>query len=319
VVNTDGSPEAPDEEGAVAEAAPVAERKGDERMGYVYLAIFGVIGVSLIAAVENLRPFHTPLERALIIGESTREDWTRFEAAGGVHSRESSSFYGHRPFAATVLYDDSTGKARSFELRFSAMLSTPNAIRESLEEYCGSSGWRTEPNVMTVKGNGRECIVGYIGDDIYAAVLAPSPSRPPTPQRSIQADPPPRAVQPPRPVSPQQPSLPRAAEIARPSIPVTSIGGGASATETGRDRVEPIVPVHRLPQGWLFATINDPDGFTNVRSSPNGSASILGRVLEGQQFKVEPSTGDWWKVEVEGVGEGYMHRSRIELDRSGNN
>lgn len=96
------------------------------------------------------------------------------------------------------------------------------------------------------------------------------------------------------------------AVVAKPSVQ------GSSATSSASGASD-------ASSGWRVATISDPDGFTNVRSSPNGSAQIIGRVVEGQRFKVEPSTGDWWKVEVEGVGEGYMHRSRIELDRSGNN
>lgn len=60
------------------------------------------------------------------------------------------------------------------------------------------------------------------------------------------------------------------------------------------------------------AVIEDPDGFTNVRTQPNGRSAVVGRVEAGTVFETHAQSGDWWRVKVNGRA-GYMHQSRIVM------
>ncbi len=58
--------------------------------------------------------------------------------------------------------------------------------------------------------------------------------------------------------------------------------------------------------------INDPDGYTNVRTEPSGKSRITAIILEGQAFKYYPdSNSDWYTVEFK-FRTGYIHKSRIK-------
>ena len=67
----------------------------------------------------------------------------------------------------------------------------------------------------------------------------------------------------------------------------------------------------------VTATINDPDGYTNIRSGPGKNFDISGKVLEGEEFLVKTGSGDWWEVQTSGGTTGYMHKSRVVI--GGNN
>lgn len=64
------------------------------------------------------------------------------------------------------------------------------------------------------------------------------------------------------------------------------------------------------------AVIDDPDGFTNLRSQASGNSAIIGRVDAGSTFQTHAQSGDWWRVKVNGRV-GYMHRSRIVMLQPG--
>lgn len=69
------------------------------------------------------------------------------------------------------------------------------------------------------------------------------------------------------------------------------------------------------PMGGDFsyeAVIEDPDGFTNVRSQANGRGAIVGRVEAGTPFQTHAQSSDWWRVKVDGRV-GFMHQSRIVM------
>jgi hypothetical protein len=61
------------------------------------------------------------------------------------------------------------------------------------------------------------------------------------------------------------------------------------------------------------ATIDDPDGFTNVRGGPSADAFVVGRVNRGEVFATYRQDGDWWQVRTASGTIGYMARSRIRL------
>jgi hypothetical protein len=61
----------------------------------------------------------------------------------------------------------------------------------------------------------------------------------------------------------------------------------------------------------LDAVIEDPDGYTNVRSGPSAQAPIVGRVEQGEVFQTFRQPGVWWRVRTAAGTVGFMHRSRI--------
>jgi hypothetical protein len=62
-----------------------------------------------------------------------------------------------------------------------------------------------------------------------------------------------------------------------------------------------------------LARINDPDGYTNVRSGKGTDFEIVAQFKDGEYFHCEPSTDDWWLVQIFSDQYGYIHRSRITL------
>ena len=66
-----------------------------------------------------------------------------------------------------------------------------------------------------------------------------------------------------------------------------------------------------------FGIINDPDGYTNVRSGKGSQNSIIGKIYHGEVFWLsskEDRKDNWWYIVCdcrEGFLEGYMHKSRI--------
>ncbi|HEX6371850.1 MAG TPA: SH3 domain-containing protein [Longimicrobium sp.] len=61
------------------------------------------------------------------------------------------------------------------------------------------------------------------------------------------------------------------------------------------------------------ATINDPDGYTNLRAAPTTAAVVLAVINEGEEFSAYPSENDWWRARTAAGQTGYVHRSRIRL------
>jgi len=63
----------------------------------------------------------------------------------------------------------------------------------------------------------------------------------------------------------------------------------------------------------LRAVIEDPDGYTNVRSLPNINGEIITVVKEGEIFYTHIQEGDWWLVKTKDGKIGYIHSSRIKI------
>lgn len=93
---------------------------------------------------------------------------------------------------------------------------------------------------------------------------------------------------------------------------VTTDGPGsgqavASGTATDGEQVGPAEAF------VLAAVINDPDGFTNIRSGPSAQSDIVGKVLEGEKFLTYRQDGSWWRVRTGDGTTGYMARRLIRV------
>lgn len=67
----------------------------------------------------------------------------------------------------------------------------------------------------------------------------------------------------------------------------------------------------------LAATIDDPDGYTNVRAGPGVTQAIVRRINRGEAFLTFDQNGSWWEVQTADGTTGYVSRSRIRLLRDG--
>ena len=67
----------------------------------------------------------------------------------------------------------------------------------------------------------------------------------------------------------------------------------------------------------LAAVIEDPDGFTNIRSGASTKAAIVGKVLEGEKFLTYKQPGQWWRVRKADGTTGFMFRKYIRLVEGG--
>ena len=63
----------------------------------------------------------------------------------------------------------------------------------------------------------------------------------------------------------------------------------------------------------IIAVIDDPDGFTNVRSGRSASSPVVAKVTRHEQFFTYKQKGDWWEVRTRDGITGYMHASRIRV------
>jgi hypothetical protein len=63
----------------------------------------------------------------------------------------------------------------------------------------------------------------------------------------------------------------------------------------------------------LKGQIDDPDGFTSVRSLPSSNGQVIDVVYEGELFRTYYQTGNWWQIKTNKNKIGYMHNSRIKL------
>jgi|GEM_PF-4832430 len=61
------------------------------------------------------------------------------------------------------------------------------------------------------------------------------------------------------------------------------------------------------------AVIDDPDGYTNVRSGRSSSSPIVAVVRAGEVFSTSPQAGNWWQVKTASGQVGFMYRSKIRL------
>ncbi|MFU7527352.1 YARHG domain-containing protein [Qipengyuania sp. ASV99] len=86
--------------------------------------------------------------------------------------------------------------------------------------------------------------------------------------------------------------------------------GETAATGSSNEPVPSPVPDRRE---WLFATVEDADGFSNVRARPTTRSPIVGTVREGESFSTWRQDGSWWQVELSDGSRGFIYRRLIRL------
>lgn len=89
----------------------------------------------------------------------------------------------------------------------------------------------------------------------------------------------------------------------------------ASAASAAGDAEAPAAPATdgRTEAFTLAAVIDDPEGFTNIRSERSAKSEILGKVLDGETFLTYRQPGAWWRVRKADGTTGFMFRKYIRL------
>lgn len=104
---------------------------------------------------------------------------------------------------------------------------------------------------------------------------------------------------------------PTAPDVA--GVATTNSEAAAPSTGTPTDNVAE-APAEAFT---LAAVIDDPDGFTNIRSGRSTKAAIIGKVLEGEKFLTYKQPGSWWRVRKADGTTGFMFRKYIQLVEGG--
>ncbi len=104
----------------------------------------------------------------------------------------------------------------------------------------------------------------------------------------------------------------------------SSIGGKKGETpDDGKDASEPPAPPPEaqrpeIPADWILATVDDPDGHSNVRARPSASSDIVSKVQVGETFRARREPGKWWPVELSDGTKGFIAKRLIRVKGSGN-
>lgn len=67
-----------------------------------------------------------------------------------------------------------------------------------------------------------------------------------------------------------------------------------------------------LAQQRYIGQINDPDGYTNIRKSPNSKAEIIGKLPKNEYFFYTENPSGWYEVSTQRKVQGFVHKSRIQ-------
>lgn len=81
------------------------------------------------------------------------------------------------------------------------------------------------------------------------------------------------------------------------------------------EKVEPekIEKDKKLSNDDLIGLINDPDGYTNIRSNPNSKSGVIGKIFKGDYFHYKENiNSNWYPITNQTGLKGYIHKSRIE-------
>jgi len=107
--------------------------------------------------------------------------------------------------------------------------------------------------------------------------------------------------------------------ILREDIPSALEGGRTCRLDVAKsfyDKICGAPEVQGAVQDTTFtrdALIDDPDGWTNVRSGPGTQYQAFTRVVEDEVFRTFVQRDPWWQVQLSDGRVGFVHGSRIRL------
>lgn len=78
---------------------------------------------------------------------------------------------------------------------------------------------------------------------------------------------------------------------------------------------EVLVAEAKALPNYPIGVINDPDGYTNVRSGPGKNYSVITKIYKGEYFIIKSTDGEWWSAIAPNGKEGYIHKSRVKIVR----
>ncbi|MDR7060103.1 MULTISPECIES: TIR domain-containing protein [unclassified Sphingopyxis] len=94
------------------------------------------------------------------------------------------------------------------------------------------------------------------------------------------------------------------------TVVATSTGANAAPAPADEAKAAPSEPAEAFT---LAAVIDDPEGFTNIRSGQSAKTAIVGKILEGEKFLTYKQSGTWWRVRKADGTTGFMFRKYIRL------
>ncbi|MEO9462123.1 MAG: TIR domain-containing protein [Marinomonas sp.] len=101
---------------------------------------------------------------------------------------------------------------------------------------------------------------------------------------------------------------------------IASIGGGGADTPVtaspAPDAPAPEAQRPEIPADWILATVDDPDGHSNVRARPSISSDIVSQVQVGETFRARRESGNWWPVELSDGTKGFIAKRLIRVKGS---
>lgn len=65
----------------------------------------------------------------------------------------------------------------------------------------------------------------------------------------------------------------------------------------------------------VYGVINDPDGFTNLRTGPGTDYAIISEINQNERFEVINRDGEWWLAKTASGYVGYIHSSRVRMSK----
>lgn len=77
-------------------------------------------------------------------------------------------------------------------------------------------------------------------------------------------------------------------------------------------RLKEYLEVIHQSENDKVATIQDPDGYTNLRKDKNTTSEVLQKIQSGEQVEILDNSGDWYLVRTSEGKQGYVHKSRVK-------
>lgn len=77
-------------------------------------------------------------------------------------------------------------------------------------------------------------------------------------------------------------------------------------------KILPVLEKKIIERKFEVGTIQDLDGYTNLRKEKSSSSEILQKIKSGERIDVLNNSGEWWQIKTKEGKMGYVHKSRIK-------